>query len=104
MIEQSLSRLYSASFDGSVMGDHLEIRCPKLGGEVTFAYCLVEGGDLPCSRTIVCWQQYFPVEAHLRAKLTPEQWDRCFSQTPKAKMVSLVELIEAAKKRQQEDS
>ena len=53
----------------------LELRCPKLGGEVTFAYCLVEGGDLPCSRTIACWQQYFPVETHLRAKLTQEQWD-----------------------------
>ena len=78
----------------------LELRCPKLGGEVTFAYCLVEGGDLPCSRTIACWQQYFPVETHLRAKLTQEQWDRCFGKTPKEKMVSLVELIEAAKKRQ----
>jgi hypothetical protein len=41
------------------------------------------------------------VEIHLRAKLTPEQWDRCFSQTPKEKIGSLVELIEAAKKRQQ---
>jgi hypothetical protein len=82
----------------------LELRCPKLGGEVTFAYCLVEGGDLPCSRTIACWQQYFPVETHLRAKLTQEQWDRCFGKTPKDKMVSLVELIEAAKKRQQEES
>ena len=78
----------------------LELRCPKLGGEVTLAYCLVEGGALPCSRTIVCWQRYFPVESHLRAKLTPEQWDKCFSQTPKEKMVSLVELIETAKKRQ----
>ena len=83
------------------MKDYLEIRCPKLGGEVTFAYCLVEGGDLPCPRTIVCWQQYFPVETHLRAKLTQAQWDRCFSQTPKGKMVSLVELMEAAKKRQE---
>ena len=82
----------------------LELRCPKLGGEVTFAYCLVEGGDLPCSRTIACWQRYFPVEAHLRAKLTQEQWDQCFGKAPKEKMVSLVELIEAAKKKQQEDS
>jgi hypothetical protein len=82
----------------------LELRCPKLGGEVTFAYCLVEGGDLPCSRTIACWEQYFPVETHLRAKLTAEQWDQCFGKKPKEKMVSLVELIEAAKKRQQEDS
>ena len=82
----------------------LELRCPKLGGEVTFAYCLVEGEGLPCSRTIACWQQYFPVETHLRAKLTQEQWDRCFGKTPKEKIVSLVELIEAAKERQQEDS
>ena len=81
--------------------DHLEIRCPKLGGEVTFAYCLMEGGDLPCPRTIICWQPYFPVETLLREKLTQEQWDRCFGQKPKQKMVSLIELIEAAKKRQQ---
>jgi hypothetical protein len=40
----------------------------------------------------------------LRTELTQEQWDRCFGKTPKDKMVSLVELIEAAKKRQQEDS
>ena len=79
----------------------LELRCPRLGGEVTFSYCEVEGRDLPCPRTIACWQEYFPVESYLREKLTPEQWDRCFNQEPKEKIVSLVELIEAAKKRQQ---
>jgi hypothetical protein len=63
----------------------------------------VEGGNLPCSRTIACWQRYFSVETHLRAKLTQEQWDRCFGKTPKDKIVSLVELIEAAKKRQKAD-
>jgi hypothetical protein len=31
--------------------------------------------------------------------LTEEQWDRCFAKTPKEKIVSLVELVEAAKKR-----
>lgn len=25
------------------------IRCPKLGDEMTFAYCLREAGDLPCA-------------------------------------------------------
>ena len=77
-----------------------EIRCPRLGGEVTLVYCLKEGGDIPCPRTLVCWRPYFDVEAQLRAKLTEEQWDRCFGKTPKEKIVSLVELIEAAKKRQ----
>ncbi len=80
------------------MYDHLEIRCPRLGGEVTFSYCKVEGGDLPCPRTILCWQPYFPVEAHLRDKLTKTQWNSCFNQEPKAKVTTLIELIEGAKK------
>jgi hypothetical protein len=79
--------------------DHLELRCPRLGGEVTFAYCQVEAGDLPCPRTIGCWEPYFPVEAYLRNKLTREQWARCFKQRPKEKVVTLIELIEAAKNR-----
>jgi hypothetical protein len=85
------------------MSDRLEIRCPRLGGEVTLVYCLKEGGDIPCPRTILCWRPYFDVEAQLRAKLTEEQWDRCFGKTAKEKVVSLVELIEAAKKRQQRE-
>ena len=85
------------------MYDHLEVRCPKLGGQVTFAYCQKEGGDLPCRRTMSCWQPYFPVVSYLRTTLTESQWDRCFCQKPKETIASLVELIEAAQKRQQED-
>jgi len=79
--------------------DHLEIRCPRLGGEVTFSYCRVEGGNLPCPRILICWHPYFPVEAYLRKHLTQTQWDRLFNQPPKDKMATLVELIAAAKKR-----
>jgi hypothetical protein len=86
------------STDGK-MYDHLEMRCPRLGGEVLFSYCKQEGGDLPCPRIIACWQPYFPVEAHLKEKLTSAQWDRFFNQTPKHKLTTLVEVIEAAKKR-----
>lgn len=81
------------------MYDHLEIRCIRLGGEVTFSYCQIEGGDLPCPRIIACWKPYFPVEAYLRGKLTKTEWDRCFNRTPKDKVTALIELIEAAKKR-----
>ena len=83
------------------MSNQLEIRCPRLGGEVSLLYCLKVGGDIPCPRTIVCWQPYFDVEAQLRAKLTEQQWNRCFGKEPQEKIVSLVELIEAAKKRKQ---
>jgi hypothetical protein len=79
------------------MSEQLEIRCPKLGNQVTFAYCLRESGDIPCPRTIQCWHSYFPVEDYLREKLTPAEWERCFNQTPKEKISTLIELIEAAK-------
>jgi hypothetical protein len=80
------------------MLENMEIRCPKLGGEVTFAYCLKEAGELPCARIIHCWQPYFPVEDFIRKRLTTEDWQRCFNQKPKEKISTLLELIEAAKK------
>ncbi len=78
--------------------EQLQMRCPRLGGEVTFDYCLKEGGDLPCPRTVRCWGPYMPVEAYLRQHLTREQWDRCFNREPGEKIASLIELIETAKK------
>ena len=79
--------------------DNLDIRCPRLGREVTFAYCQREGGDLPCPRILACWQPYFPVETYLRKKLTQTEWNRCFNRQPQDKVTTLIELIEAAKKR-----
>ncbi|MBW2557740.1 MAG: hypothetical protein JRD69_02695 [Deltaproteobacteria bacterium] len=79
--------------------EDLEIRCPRLGGEVTFAYCLQERDNLPCQRVITCWQGYFPVETYLKEKLTPEEWGRCFNQLPKDKISTIFEIVEAAKKR-----
>lgn len=83
--------------------DHLEIRCPKLGGQVTFAYCRREGGAIPCQRTIICWQSRFPVEVFLKSVLTEADWETWTNQKPKEKMTSLLELIEAAKERLQRE-
>ena len=81
------------------MYDDLELRCPKLGGEVTFAYCKQENNGVPCARALVCWQFTFPVEEYLRKILTEEQWDQCFNQPQKDRMTALLEVIEKAKKR-----
>lgn len=81
------------------MYDDLEIRCPRLGGGVTFAYCQQEGGDLPCPRILACWQLHFDVGAFLKERLSEAEWDRCFNRPPKDKMTTLIEMIEAAKKR-----
>ncbi|MEE9910445.1 MAG: hypothetical protein K4571_01875 [Deltaproteobacteria bacterium] len=78
--------------------DHKLIRCPKLGDEMTFAYCLQEAGDLPCARTITCWQAAFDAAALLKEKLSADQWECFTGATPKDKVTSLIEIIEKAKR------
>ncbi|MGV8074390.1 MAG: hypothetical protein AB2L11_07540 [Syntrophobacteraceae bacterium] len=80
------------------MVEKLKIRCPRLGGEVTFAYCRQEGGELPCARIVSCWQAFFDVEAYFKERLTPQQWEDCFGGGPKDKISALLELIEEAKR------
>jgi len=77
--------------------DEKMIRCPKLGDEMKFSYCLREAGDLPCARIIPCWQAFFDVTKELKCVLTPDQWARFISAKPKEKVLSLIELIEKAK-------
>lgn len=84
--------------------DNLEIRCPRLGGEVTFSYCEQEGGDNPCVRIITCWQSFFPVEAYLKGRMSQEAWERFLGHAPKDKVSTLIELIEAAKIRKKKDN
>ncbi len=75
-----------------------QIRCPKLGGPVTFSYCRVESTGRPCSRAINCWSAYFDAEGLFRSHMSPEQFAQCFFSPPKSKMSTILELIEQAKK------
>ncbi|MDD5204058.1 MAG: hypothetical protein PHS17_01480 [Desulfobacterales bacterium] len=79
-------------------GDDYPIRCRKLGHEVPFSYCRCECGGLPCSKTIDCWYDHFLVEDFFRTELKPEEWDRVFVNPPKPKVLTLVDLIEQAKR------
>lgn len=74
-----------------------QIRCPRLGHELTFSYCLKEAGDLPCARIIRCWFAYFDVEAFLKSELGHEKWKKFIDTQPKDKIVNLIEIIEKAK-------
>ncbi len=75
-----------------------EIRCPRLGGPVTFGYCRIEGGDKPCPRAIKCWGVFFDAQAFFRQTLTPEQFAECFLKPPPSKIDTLMEMIDRAKK------
>ena len=76
-----------------------QIRCPKLGHQVSFAYCRRENINCPCPRALDCWYRYFAVEAHLRCALSDEEWRDTFEKPPQPKVLSLIEMIEAAQRR-----
>lgn len=79
-----------------------QIRCPRLGHQIYFSYCRSENNGLPCFKVIDCWSGHFLVEAYLRKELTPDELNGILEKKPKPKMLSLVELIEQAKKRKKE--
>ncbi|MEN8135353.1 MAG: hypothetical protein ABFS18_07420 [Thermodesulfobacteriota bacterium] len=82
--------------------DDFEIRCRKLGHQIHFSYCRREDSGQPCFKIIDCWYPYFPVEELLRGELTEEEWQSVFARPRLPKILSLVELIEQARKRTQE--
>jgi hypothetical protein len=81
--------------------DHLEIRCPRLGGEVRFAYCRREASELPCQRIILCWATALPVETYLKEYLGEKGWELFCLQTPGNKINTIIDLAETAKKYKQ---
>ena len=88
--------------DIKIPDDSFKIRCPRLGHEIVFSYCRSEGGDLPCRKVLDCWYPYFDVARYFRNRLTTEEWRALFESPPPPKILTLLELIEQAKKRQKD--
>ena len=78
--------------------DDYEIRCPRLGHQIYFSYCRQENQGLPCFKTLDCWHTHFDVQTFLQSELSAEQYENAFCRQVKPKMLSLLELIEQAKK------
>ena len=79
--------------------DELEMRCPRLGGPVYFGYCRqAKKGAKPCFKILDCWWQRFDVASHLAACLTREEFEALGRHRPRAKVASLIDLIDQAKK------
>lgn len=79
--------------------DDYKIRCPRLGHPISFSYCRSENMGAPCFKTLDCWFEHFPVEDYMRETMTPEEWGKAFQGERKTKVMSLLELIEQAKKK-----
>lgn len=79
--------------------DEFTIRCARLGHQINFPYCRDENSGLPCFKTLDCWYNHFNVHAYLKDRLTEEDFEKVFLNTGKPKVLSLLDLIEQAKKR-----
>ncbi|CAN2039703.1 Cysteine-rich CPCC domain-containing protein [Candidatus Magnetomoraceae bacterium gMMP-15] len=79
--------------------DHLERRCPRLGGSVNFEYCR-SCGDCSdaCFKILDCWWERFDVVRFLRNNLPDDQFNSILNARPRPKVNSLIELIEQAKR------
>jgi hypothetical protein len=75
-----------------------QIRCPKLGHLVSFEYCRLEQAALPCTRALECWSAFFDAETYFRLELSPDEFVRCFLTAPQPKILTLMELIDNARK------
>lgn len=76
----------------------LSRRCPKLGHDLEFAYCERENAGSPCAKALVCWNEAFDVRRQFLASLSAEDFDASFAKAPQTKALSLLDLIERAKR------
>ncbi len=80
-----------------VIHDEKERRCPRLGHNVMFGYCRTQGNQSLCLSVLDCWWERFDVEAFLREHQS-QDLDHVISTPRRPKVLTLVELIEQAKK------
>jgi hypothetical protein len=77
--------------------DTLLQRCPMLGHEVAFSYCRQPGQETPCRKIFDCWWERFDVQTFVADNYS-EEIRNAIIQPPKPKILSLIELIEQARK------
>lgn len=73
--------------------DQIEVRCPLLGGEVTFGYCRKLADGLPCHKALVCFAMKFPVAEYFRRLLKPETFQKVFLSPQPERMEKLLKVV-----------
>jgi hypothetical protein len=76
--------------------DEKIIRCPRIGGDVSFILCRTENNFLPCRWIVGCWQTRMDIQKFLDEHYSEEEQER-FLMSPRPKLASLVEMIEKVK-------
>lgn len=81
--------------------DNLKRRCPRLGSDIPFEYCMMSGeDDFPCWKILDCWWETFDVDTYLKANVSETLYKELTkAKPPRDKVASILEIAEKAKKR-----
>jgi len=79
--------------------DQIQVRCPRLGGEVSFGYCRTISQGLPCRRALICFEFKFPVEQYFRLALKQETFSRCFEEPGEGRYEKFLRTVSEAVER-----
>jgi hypothetical protein len=78
--------------------DALSRYCPILGHDVPFSYCRRPGQEIPCRKIFDCWWETFDIKSFI-ANNYSEDIQKAIAQPPIPKILSLLEIIEQAGRR-----
>lgn len=77
--------------------NNLERRCPRLGSDISFRYCLLSGEDDGlCFKILDCWWEYFDVADYLRQNMPETAFAELIrtAEQPKNKLGSIIDIIQ----------
>jgi len=77
--------------------DNLERYCPRLGHPIQFSYCRCEQEEKPCGRILDCWWEKFDIQDYVLEHFGQETL-AFLNNPPQDKRVSLLDLIEKARR------
>jgi hypothetical protein len=78
--------------------DALIMYCPQLGGEIPFRYCRTVNEDLPCRKSMVCWEFRIEISKFLSEHYSIDQIQCALAPPTKTRIDTILKLIEKAKK------
>ena len=79
------------------MYDSEDIRCRKLGHNLTFKYCRKESVDEPCAKIIDCWFSRIEILEYLNNQFGTKFLHEFINRKKKDKMSSILEILNRKK-------
>ena len=85
------------------MYDAEEIRCRRLGHDLTFKYCRKESMDEPCAKIIDCWFSRIGILEYLNSQFGTKFLHEFVNRERKDKITSILEIVDRNKDETKEE-